>query len=38
MKALIGIVIIVLTVISIESCHLGSSPTGTSGSDTTQVD
>jgi len=38
MKILIGIVIVVLTLISLESCHLGSSPTGPVGTDTTQVD
>jgi hypothetical protein len=38
MEILIGIVIIVLTLISVESCHFGSSPTGLVGSDTTKVD
>jgi len=38
MKVLIGIVIVVLTLISLESCHLGSSPTESSGTDTTHVD
>ena len=38
MKVLLGIVIIVLTLILLESCHLGNSPTGPVGTDTTQVD
>jgi hypothetical protein len=38
MKVLIAIVIIVLSLISLESCHLGSSPTGPVEADTTQVD
>jgi len=38
MKVLITIVIIVLSLISLESCHLGNSPTGPVELDTTQVD
>jgi len=38
MKVLIAIAIIVLTLISLESCHFGNSPTGPAGSDTTLVD
>ena len=38
MKIFIAIAIIVLALISLESCHLGNSPTGPVESDTTQVD
>lgn len=38
MRLLIAIAIIVITLISLESCHIGSSPVGPSGSDSTQVD
>ena len=38
MKVLIVVAIIVLALISLESCHLGNSPTGPVESDTTQVD
>ena len=38
MKVFIAIAIIVLALISLESCHLGSSPTGPVETDTTQVD
>lgn len=38
MKVFIGIAIIVLTLILLESCHFGNSPTGPVGTDTTQVD
>ena len=38
MKVFIAIAIIVLALISLESCHLGNSPTGPVEADTTKVD
>ena len=38
MKTLIAIAVIIIALISIESCHLGNSPTGPVETDTTQVD